>query len=153
MQEPIKDLTNFTIVAAFKKVFEELIEKGYKPAFNITDNQGTTLIKDLHKTKGCKWQFVEPSNHRVNAAERAIQTYKDHFISGLCLTGVDWLLQLWNQLTLQAVITMNLLRTSRIDPTKSAYHQLHGHKYGWNAHPMAPPGNKAVIYESPESRA
>ena len=41
---------------------------------------------------------------------------------------------------------MNLLRTSRIDPTKSAYHQLHGHKYDWNAHPLAPPGTKAIVY-------
>ena len=34
------------------------------------------------------------------------------------------LLQLWDQMAEQATITLNLLRTSRIDPTKSAYHQL-----------------------------
>ena len=51
-----------------------------------------------------------------------------------------------------ALITLNILRTSRMDPTKSAYHQLHGHRYDWNAHLLAPPGSKGVIYESPEDR-
>ena len=88
---------------------------------------------------------MEPSDHRVNAAERAIQTFKNHFISGLSLTDSHWPLQLWDQLTKQARITLNILRTSRIDATKSAYHQLHGNKYDWNAHPMVPPGTNAVI--------
>ena len=57
-----------------------------------------------------------------NVAERAIQTFKNHFISGVYSTDTDWPIQLWDQLTTQAVITLNMLRTSRIDPTKSAYH-------------------------------
>ena len=30
---------------------------------------------------------------------------------------------------------------------------MHGHKYNWNAHPLAPPGTKAIVYESPQCRA
>ena len=149
---PITNLKDDTILQAFDQVFQELKERGYKPEFNVTDNQAATPIKAYLKNEQTKWQFVEPSNHRVNAAERAIQTFKNHFISGLCSTDRDWPLQLWDQLTEQALITLNLLRTSRIDPTKSAYHQLFGHKYDWNAHPLAPPGTKSVIYEAPESR-
>ena len=149
---PIKDVTDDSIMAAFHSVFNELKEKGHKPTFNVTDNQATRPIKEYLKKENCKWQFVEPSNHRANAAERAIQTYKNHFISGLCSTDAEWPIQLWHQLTTQAVITINILRTSRIDPTKSAYHQLHGHRYDWTAHPLAPPGTRAVIYDSPESR-
>ena len=70
--------------------------------------------------------------------ECAIQTFKNHFISGLCSTNSEWPIQLWDQFAVQAVITHNILRTSHIDPTKSAYHQLNGHKYDWNAYPMAP---------------
>ena len=36
---------------------------------------------------------------------------------------IDWPLQLWNAVTEQTLIALNLLRTSRIDRTKSAYHQ------------------------------
>ena len=65
------------------------------------------------------------------------------------MTDKDWPLQLWDQLTTHALITLNLLCTSCIDPKKSAYHQLFGHQYDWNAHPLAPPGTKAIVYESP----
>ena len=149
---PIPDLTDDTIVGAFDSIFTNLKKKGFAPKFNVTDNQAATAIKKFLTKEECKWQFVEPSNHRVNAAERAIQTHKNHFISGLCTTDTDWPLQLWDQLTEQAVLTLNILRTSRIDPSKSAYHACHGHKYNWNSHPMAPPGTKAIVYEAPEGR-
>lgn len=69
---------------AFDQVCQDLKERGFKPSFNVTDNQSTRPIKAYLKTEDAKWQFVEPSNHRVNAAERVIQTFKNHFISGLC---------------------------------------------------------------------
>eukprot|EP00804_Cyclotella_cryptica_P002616 CCRYP_010443-RA/>CCRYP_010443-RA protein AED:0.32 eAED:0.22 QI:0/-1/0/1/-1/1/1/0/664 len=151
--KPLSNLKDETILTAFGEVVQQLKDKGFKPAFNVTDNQAATPIKNYLSREGATWQFVEPNNHRVNAAERAIQTYKNHFISGLCTTDSEWPLQLWDNLTEQALITLNLLRTSRVDPTKSAYHQLHGHKYDWNAHPLAPPGTKAIVYESPQGRA
>ena len=49
-------------------------------------------------------------------------------------------------------MTLNLLRTLRIDPSESAYEQLNGHKYDWNAHPLAPPGTRAVIYSDAVTR-
>eukprot|EP00804_Cyclotella_cryptica_P022477 CCRYP_015112-RA/>CCRYP_015112-RA protein AED:0.28 eAED:0.23 QI:0/0/0/1/0/0/2/0/681 len=149
---PLRNLRDESIMTAFEHAFQDLKTKGYKPTLNATDNQATTPIKSYLNTEDCKWQFVEPHNHRVNAAERAIQTFKNHFISGLCSTDSNWPLQLWDTMTEQAIITLNLLRTSRIDPSKSAYHQLHGHRYNWNAYPLAPPGTKAVIYESPTTR-
>ena len=77
---------------------------------------------------------------------------KNHFISGLCSTDIQWTTKLWDQLANQAATTLNILRKSRIDPTKSAFHQLNGHKYDWNAFPMAPPGTRAVIYISADAR-
>ena len=115
-----------TIITTFEQVFNELEEKGFKPKFNVTDNQATKQIKTFLKTKDCKWQFVEPANHRVNAAERAIQTFKNHFIAGLSSTDSHWPLQLWEYLTRQATITLNTVRRPHIDPSKSAYEQLHG---------------------------
>ena len=83
---PIKDLKDETIVQAFEQAFTELEDKGYKPKLNVTDNQFTKLIKELSERKDCKWQFVEPLNHRVNAAEKAIRTVKNNFIAGLAST-------------------------------------------------------------------
>jgi len=50
------------------------------------DNQCTRQIKKSLTDKDCELMLVEPHNHRVNAAERTIQTFKDHFISALATT-------------------------------------------------------------------
>ena len=60
---PIPDLKDATIINAFDSIFTELTEKGYKPTFNVTDNQATTPIKEYLKQVNCRWQFVEPTNH------------------------------------------------------------------------------------------
>ena len=109
-------------------------------------------LKPYLEQKTCKWQFVEPSNHRVNTTERAIYTRKNHIISGLCLTDKEWLLQLWDQLPEQGIITLNLCRTSQKDPALSAYHSFHGKQYDWNTHTMAPPGTRTVVYKDPTTR-
>ena len=87
---PVKDLKDDTILEAFDQVFSDLKNKGHKPKFNVTDNQAAKPIKEYLAKEDCKWQFVEPSNHRVNVAERAIQTFKSHFIRGLCYMDNTW---------------------------------------------------------------
>jgi hypothetical protein len=115
------------------------------------DNQANEVIKKYLTLKNCENMLVEPHNHRVNAADRAIQTFKAHFISALATTDSDFPLQLWDRLTPQVVSTLNMLRPSRIDPTILAYEAVHG-PYDWNCFPLAPPGCKAVINETPEVR-
>ncbi len=95
--------------------------------------------------------LVEPHNHRVNAAERAIQMFKDHFISVLATTDSEFPLQLWDRLTPQVKNTLNLIRASRTNPNMLAYEAIHG-PYDWNRFPLAPLGCKVIIYESPEAR-
>ena len=63
-----------------------LEDKGYKVKLNVMDNQATKHIKKIHTKKECKLQLMEPHNKRLNASERAIQTWKDAFISALATT-------------------------------------------------------------------
>jgi hypothetical protein len=91
--------------------------------------------------------LVEPHNHHVNAAECAIQTFKDHFISALAMTDSKFPLQLWDKLTSQVENTLNFMRASRIDPSMSAYEAIWG-PYDWNRFPLAPLRCKAIIYKS-----
>jgi hypothetical protein len=95
--------------------------------------------------------LVEPHSHRVNAAERVIQTFKDHFIIALATTDSEFPLQLWDRLTPQIENTLNFMRASHTNPNMSAYEAIHG-PYDWNRFPLAPPGCKAIIYKSPEAR-
>ncbi len=147
---PIPGLDSKSILDAYKKIFEYLVSKGYKPKVYVMDNQATKAIKDYLVTQQCKLQLVEPHNHRVNAAERAIQTFKNRFIGALGTTDSEFPVQLRDKLAPQVQVSINLLRPSRIDPTKSAYKILEG-PYDWNRYPLAPLGTRAIIYEDPET--
>ena len=65
----VSDFKDETIVEAVQKIFDKMEAYGHRPKLNVTDNQVARPLKAFLKTKQCKWQFVEPHNHRVNAAE------------------------------------------------------------------------------------
>jgi hypothetical protein len=131
MAVPIANFTDDAILKAFRQQFELLKSKGHKIRLNVMDNQACTVVKKYLTTKECKNMLVEPNNHRVNAAERAIQTFKAHFISALATTDSDFPLQLWDCLTPQVEATLNMLRPSQTNPSMSAYKAVHN-PYDWN---------------------
>jgi hypothetical protein len=133
---PIAGLDNISIFKAYKKQFENLAAKGFKPKLNVMDNQATKHIKKFLNNNECKLQLVELHNHRVNAAERAIQTFKDAFFPALATTNSNFPLKLWYLLTLQVQDTLNMMRTSRINPAILAYEAQTGHMTGTD-----PPGS------------
>jgi len=101
--------------------------------------------------KELKFQLVPPHNHRQNYAEKAIGTWKDHFIAGLTSADCNFPLKLWCRITEHDDISLNLLQSSRANPTISAYADLFGN-YDYNAHPLVPPGTKIVTHEKPTQR-
>ena len=117
--------------------YMELTKKGFKVKLNVMDNQVTTYIKQFLNENDCKLQLLEPHNHRVNAAERAIQTIKDAFIAELATTGKDFPIQLWDCLKPQVMSTLNLMQASHVNPTILAYEALNG-PYDWKCYPLAP---------------
>jgi hypothetical protein len=126
MATPITGLDDVCIFNAYKLNFDDLKHKGYKPTLNIMDNQATKYIKKFLTKEECRLQLVELHNHRVTAAEQAIQTFKDAFISALPTTNHDFSLQLWDKLTPQVINMLNMLRASHINPMKFTYKILHG---------------------------
>jgi hypothetical protein len=71
--------------------------------------------------KNCTIQLVPPDNHRRNLAERAIQTFKNHFKAILAEVDDSFPMRLWDKLLSQTVLTLNLLRQSNVAPTVFAY--------------------------------
>jgi hypothetical protein len=106
------------------------------------------MLQQFMTSESIDFQLVPPHVHRRNAAERAIRTFKNHFIAGLCSTDKDFPLHLWDRLLPQALISLNLLRGSRINPRLSAYAQLHG-DFDYNRTPLAPPGTRVFVHEKP----
>ena len=82
------------------------------------------------------YQAVPPHTHRANAAERAIQTFKSHFLSGLATCDPDFPIAEWDCLLQQCKMTLNLMRTSRCNPKLSAHTYLEG-VHDYNKSPLA----------------
>ena len=92
------------------------------------------------------YELAPPYRHRRHYADRAIRTFKNHFIAVLCSTNKDF------PLLLQALLTLNLLRGSIIQPKLSAQAQLHS-AFDCNRTPLAPPGTRRVlVHEKPSAR-
>ena len=80
------------------------------------DNKCSMTVKNfIQQDMKARIKFVEANNHRVNAAERAIQTFKNHFVSGLCTLDNTFILQLCCAILQQAELTLKLLQTSQIN--------------------------------------
>ena len=132
-------------------IIETLSSAGFTPNIHILDNESSTLLKTALKKKDIKYQLVPPHIHCSNAAERAIQTFKAHLISGLCSTHLKFPAAEWDRLLPQCEITLNLLRASRINPKVLAYNSIFG-IYNFNKTPLAPPGTQVVVHEKVNNR-
>lgn len=150
--EAVVDTKAETLVTVFKATIEHMRKRGFAPTFNIMDNIASKAVQDFLEREDIGIQLVEPHNHRVNAAERAIQTYKNLFISGLCSCHDKFPTILWSKMVKQCQHACNMLRQSRAHPKLSAYHVLEG-VHDFNRVPWAPPGTPATIFNPPETRS
>ena len=131
---------------------EELTIKGVKPTVQRLDNEASKAYTDNITKHGLKYQLTPAQMHRRNIAERAIQTFKNHFITVLAGADSSFPKNEWDRLLPQAELTLNLLRTSRINPNLSAEEQLNG-IFNCNKTPLAPPGIKILSFNMPSHRA
>jgi hypothetical protein len=151
LAQPIKDRTALELLKAFQAMEQELVGRGLKPKLMKLENDASKLLKTYLHQQNITFQLVPPYSHRQSSAERAIRSFKDHLIVGLCSTDTSFPMHLWDILLPQAVITLNILRTSRINPKLSAATHIYG-QYNFNRAPMAPPGTGIVAHETPNRR-
>jgi hypothetical protein len=140
------------MVRAFDLLIQSLIIHGLKPHLQQLDNEASLALRNYLTKQGINYQLALPHIHRRNNAERAIQTFKNHFIASLCSVDPTFPLKLWDRLLPQATITLNLLRKSRINPRMSAYAQLNGH-FDFNRTPFSPAGTRVIAHEKPYQQA
>jgi hypothetical protein len=126
------------MVRAFDLLIQSLIIPVLRPYLHRLDNEASLTLNKYLTKQGIDYQLAPPHIHRRKNAERGIQTFKNHFIAGLCSVDPSFPLKLWDKLLPQATITLNILRKSLINPRMSDYTQLNGH-YDFNRTPMAPP--------------
>jgi hypothetical protein len=151
LAQPIKDRAAPELLKAFQVMEQESMTRGLKPKLMKLDNEASKLLKEYLHQQDITFQLVPPYSHRRDSAERAIRSFKDHLIAGMCSTDKSFPMHLWDRILPQAVVTLNMLRNSRINPKLSAATHIFG-QYGFNRAPMAPPGTRIIAHETPGRR-
>jgi hypothetical protein len=145
---PMKSRSASEWVKAYDHIHQELTAKGFKPKLQTLDNEASAALKHFFTTNDVEYQLVPSHCHRRNAAERAIRTFKEHFVAGLSSVDPTFPLHLWDRLLSQVEITLNLLRTSRLYPQLSAADHFHG-LVDYNKTYFATPGCNIISHEKP----
>ena len=149
--EAMKNRTEGEMIRAHQKMINRMRNAGLGVKKQVLDNECSAAMKAHIKANNMEYELVPPGQHRRNQAERAIQTFKAHFIS--ILAGVDdkFPLSLWCHLLEPAELTLNLLRKSNVTPKISAFAHVHGH-HDYMKKPFAPLGCAVQSHVKPEDR-
>jgi hypothetical protein len=147
--EPMKNRSAGEMARAYQALIDRLNATGIFPLEHILDNECSALFKQQIQLNKMTYQFVPPHDHRRNQAKKAIQTFKDHFVSILCGTDPSFPLHLWDWLLSQAEHTLNMLRPTRMLKTVLAYTYLY-RQHDYNSNPFAPLRCKVEAHVVPE---
>ena len=151
MVEPYKTKKGKELASTFKKLCKKFkINKNEMNLF-ILDNECSKNVKDMIQSYDTEYQLGPPHQHRQNATEHAIKTFKSHLLSGLVTCNRNFPIAEWDRILPQAELTLNLLRNSRINNKLSSWAYLNGN-HDFNCHPLVPPGTKIVVHLKPTNR-
>ena len=149
---PMKNRSVAEHIRVYQEIFSYSEKCELRPAVHKMDNECTQELKGIivDEQKN-KLELVPHHDHRTNPAEKCIDTFKCHFISGLSAMDPNLPLHLWCCILPQCQDTLNMLCISRLHPHMSSFTHMNGTFY-YNATPMAPPGIKTLVYETPQQR-
>eukprot|EP00804_Cyclotella_cryptica_P028971 CCRYP_012389-RA/>CCRYP_012389-RA protein AED:0.32 eAED:0.32 QI:0/0/0/1/0/0/2/0/614 len=138
-------------IATYQDIHARLCNANRKPVVHILDNEASLAFRQAITANGCTFQLVPPHVHRCNAAERAIRTFKDHFLAVLAGTAPSFPADRWDLLIPHAELTLNLLRASHCNPALSAWEDLFG-PFNFDATPLGPAGCCILIHSKATTR-
>jgi len=148
LTEVLKMCRADSILEVYKCGHAQPCTTGLCPKLQCLDNKVSCALQEFMTDETIDFQLVPPHIHCHNTTECAICTFKNHFIAGLCSTDAQFAIHLWDCLLPQAKLTLNLLHRAYINPSLSAWAQLHG-AFDFNRTLIAPPGIQVIIHKNP----
>ena len=100
----------------------------------------------VQPTNWCHQTFIEE-----NIAERAIRTFKAHFLSVLAGLDPTFPKFMWDNLLVQTELTINLLQQATLNPSMSAWEYSNG-AFDYTVTPLGPIGCKIIIHTTSNKR-
>ena len=86
------------MIPVFTDLTEDFKRCVINPGLPFMDSESHSALKTTINSMNIKYQLVPPSNHIANNTEREIQTFKKHFIAGLCRVDKSFYLLWWDRL-------------------------------------------------------
>jgi hypothetical protein len=148
---PIKSRHRTELIKAYDDVYTFLRTRGYRPQLHKLDNETSKDVESFIADNNASHQYTPPDIHRTNPAERAIRTWKNHFVSIRAGTPSTYRLSNWCKDLEQTDITLNMMRPCTQNPKLSAYEALEG-MFSFDATPMAPIGTECMVHVKPSRR-
>ena len=103
MDVPFKSRKYKDRMVAYNTIMQRLKDRNMLVHLQILDNESSKEYKKIIKDKwNIKYQLVPSHIHRQNSDERAIRTFKAHFLSILARVADDSPHRHWDQLLPQA---------------------------------------------------
>ena len=147
LAEPFYSRKDTHRLLANDKIMQQLTNNKIIVYIQILDNEASEEYNRAIKTKwNAKYQLVPPHTHWSNAAERAIRTFKSHFLSIFASVIPDLPRSLWDLLLPQTELTLNLLRQATLDLTISAWSYFHG-PFNYDATLIGPLGCDSIAHK------
>ena len=102
---------------AYGTIMQRLKNHNILAHLQILDNESSTTYKRIIKSEWVVgYQLLPPNIHCRNSAERAICTFKAHFLSTLAGISPTSPKNLWYLILPQTDLILNLLRQLTLDP-------------------------------------
>jgi hypothetical protein len=147
--ELMKNRSAGEMIQAYQALIDRLNASGLFPTEHILNNECSDQFKKQIKLNNMTYQLIPPHDHRRHRVDKAIQTFKDHFISILCGLDASFPLHLWDRLLVQAEHTLNMVHPAWMLKAVLAYTYLY-EQHDYNSHPFAPLRCKVEAHVVPE---
>jgi hypothetical protein len=118
--------TGPSILVAYKRAFKLIEVRGFKPLLHHLDNEASYSLHAYVSEASIDFQLASPHLHHRNADKRAIRNFNNHLITELSSTNTNFPLNLWEKLLPQCLLTINIIRCSRLNPQLWVQAQVHG---------------------------
>ena len=149
--EPMKNKTQEEMIKIQRNALKRMKVQGLVSLHQILDNAIYEAYKEEILATNMSYQLVPPNNHLRNIDERAIQTWKNHFLGVLARTAATFPLHLWYQIISQAERQLFLLTQTNLNPKISYYTYVYG-QHDYNAAPFVPIGMEYLVHDKPHRR-
>jgi hypothetical protein len=101
-----------SIRKAWEATHKNLMQQGHVPNLHILNNKWSQELKDAFTKHKIAFQQAPAKEHRANIAERAIRTFKNHFISILCSVDSNFPMTEWDRLIRHHLLMLHSLATA-----------------------------------------